>query len=481
MNVLVLNSGSSSVKFQLIRTEDENLRAKGIVEKIGSSDAIINYQPAGRTKIREIREVLNHSVAIEIVLSLLLHPQHGVIKDKAEIDGIGHRVVHGGEDFSSSVLIDEKVKSVIRKCIQFAPLHNPHNLKGIEACESLLPGVPQVGVFDTAFHQTIPPRAYIYGLPYALYQKLRIRRYGFHGTSHQYVAQRAADLLGKPLQKLRVITCHLGNGASITAVNRGKSVDTTMGFTPLEGLVMGTRCGTIDPALVPYIMEREKLGPKDIDSIMNKNSGMLGLTETSNDMREIEQDAARGSERHQLAIEIYCYYIKRYLGAYLAVMGGVDAVVFTGGIGENSRQVRRLVAEGLSELGIAVDEKKNQANGPDISAGRVKVLVIPTNEELAIARDTRRLLEAADKTAPRPRVETVEPRAAFTREETAKLVVLWAQHPKSSVQALAAGLSKNLGREVAPAAVQKELERLALTPAAAPSPAKKAPPKNARK
>ena len=481
MNVLVLNSGSSSVKFQLIRTEDENLRAKGIVEKIGSSDAIINYQPAGRTKIREIREVLNHSVAIEIVLSLLLHPQHGVIKDKAEIDGIGHRVVHGGEDFSSSVLIDEKVKSVIRKCIQFAPLHNPHNLKGIEACESLLPGVPQVGVFDTAFHQTIPPRAYIYGLPYALYQKLRIRRYGFHGTSHQYVAQRAADLLGKPLQKLRVITCHLGNGASITAVNRGKSVDTTMGFTPLEGLVMGTRCGTIDPALVPYIMQREKLGPKDIDSIMNKNSGMLGLTETSNDMREIEQDAARGSERHQLAIEIYCYYIKRYLGAYLAVMGGVDAVVFTGGIGENSRQVRRLVAEGLSELGIAVDEKKNQANGPDISAGRVKVLVIPTNEELAIARDTRRLLEAADKTAPRPRVETVEPRAAFTREETAKLVVLWAQHPKSSVQALAAGLSKNLGREVAPAAVQKELERLALTPAAAPSPAKKAPPKNARK
>jgi len=481
MNVLVLNSGSSSVKFQLIRTEDENLRAKGIVEKIGSSDAIINYQPAGRTKIREIREVLNHSVAIEIVLSLLLHPQHGVIKDKAEIDGIGHRVVHGGEDFSSSVLIDEKVKSVIRKCIQFAPLHNPHNLKGIEACESLLPGVPQVGVFDTAFHQTIPPRAYIYGLPYALYQKLRIRRYGFHGTSHQYVAQRAADLLGKPLQKLRVITCHLGNGASITAVNRGKSVDTTMGFTPLEGLVMGTRCGTIDPALVPYIMEREKLGPKDIDSIMNKNSGMLGLTETSNDMREIEQDAARGSERHQLAIEIYCYYIKRYLGAYLAVMGGVDAVVFTGGIGENSRQVRRLVAEGLSELGIAVDEKKNQANGPDISAGRVKVLVIPTNEELAIARDTRRLLEAADKTAPRPRVETVEPRAAFTREETAKLVVLWAQHPKSSVQALAAGLSKNLGREVAPAAVQKELERLALTPAAAPAPAKKAPTKNARK
>ena len=481
MNVLVLNSGSSSVKFQLIRMEDENLRAKGIVEKIGSSDAIVNYQPAGRTKIREIREVLNHSVAIEIVLSLLLHPQHGVIKDKGEIDGIGHRVVHGGEDFSSSVLIDEKVKAAIRKCIQFAPLHNPHNLKGIEACEALLPGVPQIGVFDTAFHQTIPARAFIYGLPYALYQKLRIRRYGFHGTSHQYVAQRAADLLGKPLQKLRIITCHLGNGASITAVDRGKSVDTTMGFTPLEGLVMGTRCGTIDPALVPYIMEREKLGPKDIDSIMNKNSGMLGLTETSNDMREIEQDASRGSERHQLAIEIYCYYIKRFLGAYLAAMGGVDAIVFTGGVGENSRQVRRLAVAGLSELGIAVDDKKNEANGPDISAGRVKVLVIPTNEELAIARDTRRLLGAAGRVAPRPRVETVEAPAAFRPEETAKLVLLWAQHPKSSAPALAASLSKSLGREIPAATVLKELERLALTAAAPPSAARKTPTKSARK
>ena len=304
MRVLVLNSGSSSVKYQFIRINDEKLLAKGIVEKIGSSDAIVTYQPEGKNKIREIREVLNHTVAIEIVLQLLLHPQHGVIRDKSEIAGIGHRVVHGGEDFSASVLITDKVRAGIRKCIQFAPLHNPANLKGIEACDLKLPGIPQVGVFDTAFHQTIPPKAYIYGLPYALYKKLGIRRYGFHGTSHAFVAHRAAEFLGRPIEKTKLITCHLGNGASLTAVQGGKSVDTTMGFTPLEGLVMGTRCGSIDPALVPYIMEREKLSTKEVDSIMNKNSGMLGLTETSNDMREIEQEAAHGSERHKLAIDI---------------------------------------------------------------------------------------------------------------------------------------------------------------------------------
>jgi acetate kinase len=262
MKILVLNSGSSSVKFQLIRMEDESLLAKGIVEKIGSSDAIITYQPKGKNKIREIREVLNHGVAIELVLSLLLHSQHGVIQNKNEIDGIGHRVVHGGEDFAESVLITDKVKGTIRKCIQFAPLHNPHNLKGIEACEALLPGIPQAAVFDTAFHQTIPPRAYIYALPYVLYKKLGIRRYGFHGTSHLYVATRAAEMLKKPLAETKLITCHLGNGASITAIENGHSIDTTMGFTPLEGLVMGTRCGSIDPALLPYIMDREKLGAK---------------------------------------------------------------------------------------------------------------------------------------------------------------------------------------------------------------------------
>jgi acetate kinase len=463
MKVLVLNSGSSSVKFQFVRMEDESLLAKGIVEKIGSSDAIIQYQPEGKNKIREIREVRNHEMAIEMVLSLLRHPQHGVIRDQSEIAGIGHRVVHGGEDFSGSVLITDKVKAAVRKCIQFAPLHNPANLKGIEACEALLPGIPQIGVFDTAFHQTIPPHAFIYGLPYALYQKLRIRRYGFHGTSHSFVAARAAEFLKRPLADLRMITCHLGNGASITAVKGGYSVDTTMGFTPLEGLVMGTRCGSIDPALVPYIMEREKLGTKEIDSIMNKNSGMLGLTETSNDMREIEQEAARGSERHKLAIDIYCYTIKKYIGAYMAALGGVDAIVFTGGIGENSRLVRRLVLESMEPLGIAVNPGKNEANERDISAGRVKILVVPTNEELAIARDTKIILESMDRTVEEPAPASALRKAdGFKPEETAELVQIWAKGPTAEPEALAAALGLKLGRAIETAAVLRELERLCL-------------------
>jgi acetate kinase len=470
MKVLVLNSGSSSVKFQFMRMEDEGLLAKGIVEKIGSSDAIVTYQPEGRNRIREIREVLNHSVAIEMVLNLLLSPQHGVISQKSEIGGIGHRVVHGGEDFAESVLITEKVKATIRKCIQFAPLHNPHNLKGIEACESLLPGVPQVGVFDTAFHQTIPAKAYIYGLPYALYRKLSIRRYGFHGTSHSFVAQKAAEILGRPLEKLHLITCHLGNGASITAVAKGKSVDTTMGFTPLEGLVMGTRCGSIDPALVPYIMEREKLGTKEIDSIMNKNSGMLGLTETSNDMREIEQEAAHGSERHRLALEIYCHTIKKYVGAFMAEMGRIDAIIFTGGVGENSRLVRRLVAEDLEEFGIVLDHAKNEANERVISSGRIKLMVVPTNEELAIARDTARILSSL---GPRPAAEApaaAPPRpAAFGPDDTAKLVLLWARNRTADAADLALRWSRVIGRPVGADEVLRELERLSLAPAARPA------------
>jgi acetate kinase len=469
MKVLVLNSGSSSVKFQFIRMEDEGLLAKGIVEKIGSSDAIVTYQPEGRNRIREIREVLNHSVAIEMVLVLLLHPQHGVIRDKSEIDGIGHRVVHGGEDFSESVLITDRVKGTIRKCIQFAPLHNPHNLKGIEACESLLPGVPQVAVFDTAFHQTISPKAYIYGLPYTLYKKLSIRRYGFHGTSHSYVAHRAAEILGRPMEELKLITCHLGNGASITAVDGGKSVDTTMGFTPLEGLVMGTRCGSIDPALVPYLMEREKLGTKEIDSIMNKNSGMLGLTETSHDMREIEQEAARGSERHRLALEIYCHSVKKYVGAYMAEMGRVDAVVFTGGIGENSRLVRRLSMDGLEEFGIRLDERKNEANERVVSSGRVKVLVVPTNEELAIARDTQRILQSLGEREAEPAAPPGPGRPAGVRpEDVGKLVLLWARTPKGDPAVLASKWGREIGRDVDAGTVKRELARLGLTGAAAP-------------
>ena len=463
MKILVLNSGSSSVKFQFMRMEDEGVLAKGIVEKIGSSDAIVSYQPAGRNKIREIREVLNHSVAIEMVLTLLLSSQHGVIREKSEIDGIGHRIVHGGEDFSESVLITDKVKATIRKCIQFAPLHNPHNLKGIEACEGLLPGTPQVGVFDTAFHQTIPPKAYIYGLPYALYRKLSIRRYGFHGTSHGYVARKAAEVLGRPLQKLNVITCHLGNGASITAVSGGKSVDTTMGFTPLEGLVMGTRCGSIDPALVPYIMEREKLGTKEIDSIMNKNSGMLGLTETSHDMREIEEEAAHGSERHRLALEIYCHTVKKYIGAFMAELGRLDAVIFTGGIGENSRLVRRLTCSDMGDLGIVIDPAKNEANESVISSGRVKVMVVPTNEELAIARDTQQILSklearpAAAPSAPEP----ARP-SAFKPDDIAELVVLWAKNRQADASLLARQWARKIGRPVGPDDVARELDRLNL-------------------
>jgi len=475
MNILVLNSGSSSVKYQFISMAGERVLAKGIVEKIGSSDAIISYQPEDKNKIREIREVLNHTTAIEMVLQLLLHPQHGVIRDKAEIAGIGHRVVHGGEDFSGSVLVTEKIRATIRKCIQFASLHNPANLKGIEACDVHLPGIPQVGVFDTAFHQTIPPKAYIYGLPYALYKKLSIRRYGFHGTSHGFVARRAAEFLGRPFADLKLVTCHLGNGASLAAVAGGRSVDTTMGFTPLEGLVMGTRCGSIDPALVPYIMEREKLSAKEIDSIMNKNSGMLGLTETSNDMREIEQEAARGSERHKLAIDIYAYHVKKYVGAYIAALGGLDALVFTGGIGENSRLVRRLVCEGLETFGLVLDPARNEKNERDISRGKAKILVIPTNEELAIARDTKVILEARPKgeVAVAPAVPKPPAPAAFKPEETAKLVLLWARNPKADPAVLAGKLASALGRAVEAEAVRAELVRLSLSsPVPAPRPAR---------
>jgi len=464
MKILVLNCGSSSVKFQLISMTNEEVLASGLVERIGSSDAIITYRPKNKNKIREIREVLNHEVAIELVLSMLLHPQHGVIHDKNEIDGIGHRVVHGGEDFSDSVLITEKVKSTIRKCIQFAPLHNPHNLKGIEACENLLPGIPQIAVFDTAFHQTIPPKAYIYGLPYALYKKLGIRRYGFHGTSHKYVAEKAAEILKRPLEKLKIITCHLGNGASITAVDGGKSIDTTMGFTPLEGLVMGTRCGDIDPALVPYIMEHEKLTAKQIDSIMNKNSGMLGLTETSNDMREIEAEALRGSEQHKLALEVYSHRVKKYIGAYLAELGGADAIVFTGGIGENSHYVRETVLSNMEKLGIQVDQEKNKKNEIEISTGRVKILAIPTNEELAIARDTRQILESCEKEVEKTPVKEVSygEISLLSEDDKANLVLLWARNPKASIGELTKKLNNKIGRKIETETVKQELEILGL-------------------
>ena len=327
----------------------------------------------------------------------MVHPEYGVIKSISQIDAVGHRVVHGGEKFSESALINSKVKEAIRECIELAPLHNPPNLLGIEACEKILPGVPQVAVFDTAFHQTMEPVAYIYPIPYEYYEKYRIRRYGFHGTSHYYVSHRAAEILGKPITKLRIITLHLGNGASVTAVKFGKSVDTSMGFTPLEGLAMGTRCGDIDPAIVMFLMEKQNLSLEQINNILNKKSGLLGVSGVSNDLRDVLEAASKGNERAKLAFEIYCYRVKKYIGAYAAAMGGVDAIVFTAGAGENSPEVREKSVEGLEFLGIKIDkDKNNAARGieKDISTedARVRTLVIPTNEELVIALETERIV-----------------------------------------------------------------------------------------
>jgi acetate kinase len=380
---------------------DEQLICKGVIEKIGQDDAIVRYRPTGRPEQRDIRPIADHNQAIHAVLTALVDPQTGVIGDLTEIAAVGHRTVHGGESFASSVQIDDDVVQTIRDCSVFAPLHNPANLKGIEVCMELLPGTPQVAVFDTAFHQTMPAASYLYALPYPIYEKLRVRRYGFHGTSHMYVAQQAAQVLDRPIEELKLITCHLGNGASIAAVKHGKSVDTSMGFTPLEGLVMGTRCGDIDPALVLYLMNTMGLSPQEMDALLNTKSGMLGLTEISHDMRIIEDEAMKGDPRCQLALDIYCLRIKKYIGAYAAEMGGVDAVVFTGGIGENSDIVRRQVCKDMEYLGIEHDKEANMEHvpwnkeprsTPHISAGPTKVLVIATNEELVIARDTMEIL-----------------------------------------------------------------------------------------
>jgi len=401
MKILVLNCGSSSVKYQLIEMEDEAVICKGIVERIGGDDAILRYRPSGRPEKREVRPVANHAEAIESFLASLMDAEIGVLADKGEIAAVGHRVVHGGEEFAGSVQIDDDVLDTIAECSAFAPLHNPHNLEGIKVCMALLPGVPQVAVFDTAFHQTMPAMSYLYALPYSLYRKLKVRRYGFHGTSHLYVSRKAAEMMGRAVEECKIVTCHLGNGASVAAVKNGQSVDTSMGFTPLEGLVMGTRCGDIDPALVLYIMDVEGLTPGEMDELLNKKSGMLGLTELSHDMRDIEGKAQEGNEQCSLALDIYCQRIKKYIGAYAAAMGGVDAVVFTGGIGEKSDIVRRQVCEDMAFLGIVFDEdanqehvpwNKNEPSTPNLSTGPTQVLVVPTNEELVIARDTEELL-----------------------------------------------------------------------------------------
>lgn len=396
MKVLVLNSGSSSVKYQFIETSTREVLAKGQVERIGMDDAVLTHIRADGDTVKISAEILDHNIAIEYVIAILLSKNHGVIKDKSEIEAVGHRVVHGGEAFSGSVLITDEVIEEIRENIELAPLHNPHNLRGILACKRLLPNTPQVAVFDTAFHQKMPEYAFIYGLPYELYKRYKIRRYGFHGTSHRYVSKRASEILGIPLEKLKIITAHLGNGCSMSAVKFGVSVDTSMGFTPLEGLLMGTRSGDIDPAVVIYIMSKEGLTMAEVNALLNKHSGLVGISGVSSDMREIIKEMKNGNPRAKLAFEVFCYRVKKYIGAYSAVMGGVDAIVFTAGIGENSPDVRKKVCEDLEYLGIKIDDEKN--NSPEKEKiitrddSKVKVLVIPTNEELVIALDTAEIV-----------------------------------------------------------------------------------------
>ncbi len=395
MKILVLNCGSSSVKYQLFDMTDESVLAGGIIERIGMTDAILTHRPAGGEKYRNVQVVLEHTTAIKVVVKALLDPDHGVIQDITEIKAVGHRVVHGGEKFTESTLVDEEVKDAIKEYFELAPLHNPAHLKGILAVEDSIPDAPQVVVFDTAFHSTIPNYAYLYGLPYTLYQRYRIRRYGFHGTSHKFVAHRAAELLNRPITDLKIITCHLGNGASITAVDKGKSVDTSMGLTPLEGLIMGTRCGDIDPAIIPFVMAKEDISIREVDAMLNKHSGVLGITGLSSDMRDLEDAAEEGDERAQLALDMYCYRVRKYIGAYAAAMNGVDVIVFTAGVGENGPIPRSILCPHLTYLGAEFDPSVNNFKGKEreISkpGSKVKLWVIPTNEELVIARDTMEL------------------------------------------------------------------------------------------
>jgi len=382
-------------------TDTKIALAKGIVERIGMSGALLKHQRSDGDSITISGEILDHTIAIEYVLAVLLSPNHGVIKDKSEIDAVGHRVVHGSETFASSVLINKDVMKELQANIELAPLHNPHNISGILACQRHLPNTPQVGVFDTAFHQKMPPHAYLYGIPYELYKRHKIRRYGFHGTSHYYVSHRAAELLNKPVDKLKIITCHLGNGCSMAAVKYGISIDTTMGFTPLEGLLMGTRSGDLDPQVILYIMGKEGLTKAEAETLLNKHSGLIGLSGTSSDMREIESEMEASDKKSKIAFDVFTYRVKKYIGAYAAAMGGLDVVVFTGGIGENSINVRKAVCSDLEFLGIKINDEKNTSKEKEKNISddntKVAVLVIPTNEELVIAMDTDRIVKEMKK------------------------------------------------------------------------------------
>ena len=398
MNILVINCGSSSLKFQLINAESEEVLAKGLCERIGI-DGRLTYQPAGGEKEISEKAMPTHTEAIQFVIDALTNEKTGVVKSLSEIGAVGHRIVHGGEKFASSVVITEEVKKAVEECNDLAPLHNPANLIGVEACEKLMPGTPMVAVFDTAFHQTMPEKAYMYGLPYEYYEKYKVRRYGFHGTSHSYVSKKAAEVMGKAYDEVKTIVCHLGNGASVSAVLNGKSVDTSMGLTPLEGLVMGTRSGDIDPAIMEFIAQKENLDIEGIMNVLNKKSGVFGLSgEISSDFRDLTGAMAEGDKKAKIALEVFAYRVAKYIGAYAAAMNGVDDIVFTAGIGENVSYVREQVCRYLGYLGVELDPDANEKfrgeQGEITKPGcKVRVFVIPTNEELAIARETLALVK----------------------------------------------------------------------------------------
>ena len=397
MNVLVINCGSSSLKYQFINSDSEEVLAKGLCERIGIDGSRISYQPKDGDKEETVIPMPDHTVAVRLVIDKLTNPETGVVKSLSDIDAVGHRIVHGGEKFASSVIIDDEVIKAIEECNDLAPLHNPANLIGIDACKKLMPSVPMVAVFDTAFHQTMPPKAYLYGIPYEYYEKYKVRRYGFHGTSHDYVSTEAAKFLGKDRKDLKIIVCHLGNGASITAVDKGKSVDTSMGLTPLDGLIMGTRSGSIDPAIVTFLAGKLNTDADGVMEILNKKSGVLGLSKVSSDFRDLEKAYNEGNELAKITLETYSYHVAKFIGSYVAAMNGVDVIAYTAGVGENTSLVRRMVSEYLTYLGTNVDPEKNKLRGETVilsdPGSKVVTMIVPTNEELAICRETVRLVK----------------------------------------------------------------------------------------
>lgn len=396
MKILVINCGSSSLKYQLFDMDNGNVLAKGLVERIGIEGSNLQHTPTGKDKFVFEQPLADHNEAIKLVMDKLTDPECGVISNLSEINGVGHRIVHGGKYFSNSCIVNDEVKDAIKKCFDLAPLHNPANLTGIEACEKLMPSVPQIAVFDTAFHQSMPQKAFMYALPYKYYEEKDIRKYGFHGTSHKYVSTRAIDMLGNPKES-KIITCHLGNGSSIAAVKDGKGIDTTMGLTPLEGLFMGTRCGDIDLAVVFYLMKKADMSPDEIDRVMNKEAGVYGISGVSSDFRDIESASNDGNQRAKLALDMFHYKVAKYIGEYFVALGGADAIVFTAGLGENSKTSRAAICEQLKCLGVELDPEKNSKRGEEIEistpSSKIRVFVIPTNEELMIAQDTKELLD----------------------------------------------------------------------------------------